>query len=110
MILLLDPYRVTRVLLEGGTRYDQEIVDYLDEKQFTVFDMNRVHCEDFKSFNLSSGDYFKRYFIGHYNPAGNHFFAYSLKDRVVDWMDPKPLPYRDTDQAIIDFKGYLPEH
>jgi len=46
---------------------------------------------------------------GHYSPAGNHFFAYSLKDRVVDWLDPKPLPYRDTTQQIIDFKGYLQE-
>ena len=107
MVILLDPYRVTRTLLEGGTRYDQEIVDFLDENEFTVFDMNLVHCEDYKSFNLSVSDYFKRYFIGHYNPAGNHFFAYTLKDLVVDWLDPKPLPYRNTTQNIIDFKGYL---
>ena len=110
MVILLDPYRVTRPLLEGGTRYDQEIVDFLNERDFTVFDMNLVHCEDFKSFNLSVGDYFKRYFIGHYNPAGNHFFAYAIKDRVVDWLDPKPLPYRNNTQAIIDFKGYLQDY
>ena len=109
MVILLDPYRVTRVMLEGGARYDQEIADFLRENDFTVFDMNLVHCEDFKSFNLSVGDYFKRYFIGHYSPAGNHFFAYAIKDKVVDWLDPKPLPYRDTTQQIIDFKGYLQE-
>jgi hypothetical protein len=109
MVILLDPYRVTRTLLQGGTRYDQEIVDFLQENEYTVFDMNLVHCEDYKSFNLSVGDYFKRYFIGHYSPAGNHFFAYALKDRMVDWLDPKPLPYRDTTQRIIDFKGYLQE-
>ncbi len=107
MVILFDPYRVTRTLLEGGTRYDQEIVDFLHENEFMVFDMNLVHCEDYKSFNLSVSDYFKRYFIGHYNPAGNHFFAYSIKDLVVDWLDPKPLPYRNTTQGIIDFKGYL---
>jgi len=110
MVILLDPYRVMRVMLEGGTRYDQEIVDFLQENDFTFFDMNLVHCEDFKSFNLSVGDYFKRYFIGHYSPAGNHFFAYAIKDKVVDWLDPKPLPYRDTTQQIIDFKGYLREY
>ena len=54
--------------------------------------MNLVHCEDFKSFNLSVGDYFKRYFIGHYSPAGNHFFAYAIKDKVVDWLDPSRCP------------------
>jgi len=109
MILLLDPSRVTRVLLQGGVRYDQEIVDFLKENQFMVFDMNLVHCQDYKSFNLSPSAYMKRYFIGHYSPAGNHFFAYSLKDRIVDWLDPKPLPYRNTTQKLIDFKGYLPE-
>ena len=110
MVILLDPYRVTRTLLEGGTRYDQEIVDFVRENEFTVFDMNLVHCEDYKSFNLSVGHYFKRYFIGHYNPAGNHLFAYALKDRVVNWLDPKPLPYRDTARKIIDFKEYLQEY
>ena len=107
LVLLLDPYRVTRVLLEGGERYDQEIVDFLNEHEFNVFDMNVVHEADFKSFDLSPEDYFKRYFIGHYSPAGNHFFAYSLKDKVVDWLEPKPLPYRETEQRVIDFKGYL---
>lgn len=61
----------------------------------------------YKAFNLSVADYFKRYFIGHYNPRGNHLFAYSLKDRIVDWLDPKPLPYRDTSQRITEFRGYL---
>lgn len=107
MIILLDPYRVTRALLDGGTRYDQEIVDYLKDKNFRTFDMNVVHQEDFKSFNLNSNDYMRRYFIGHYSPAGNHFFAYALKGHVVDWLDPKPVPYRDTQQKIIDFKEYL---
>jgi hypothetical protein len=109
MIILLDPYRVTRALLQGDPRYDQEIVDFLQENEFRVFDMNLVHCEDYQSFNLSVNDYFKRYFIGHYSPAGNHLFAYAIKDQVVDWLDPKPLPYRDETRKIIDFQGYLPE-
>ncbi len=110
MVIVFDPYRVTRPLLRGGARMDQEIVDFLDEHDYTYIDMNLVHCEDFKSFNLSVNDYFKRYFIGHYNPAGNHFFAYAIKDRVVEWLDPKPLPYRDTSRQIIDFKGYLQKY
>jgi hypothetical protein len=52
-------------------------------------------------------DYLKRYFIGHYSPAGNHFFAFSLKSIVVDWLDPKPLTYREDGGEIMDFKGYL---
>jgi hypothetical protein len=46
----------------------------------------------------------KLYFIGHYNPRGNHFFAYSIKDKIVSWLDPKPVPYRNRDEASIDFQ------
>ena len=64
----------------------------------------------FKKFDLSLDDYVDRYFIGHYSPAGNHFFAHAIKDAIVDWLDPKPITYRDDEQAGIDFRnGYLPE-
>lgn len=109
MVILLDPGRVTRPLLEGRPRYDQTIVDFLAQHQFRVFDMNLVHQRDFGDFRLSPSNYMKRYYIGHYSPAGNHFFAFALKDHLVNWLDPKPLPYRETKQRIIDFEGYLPD-
>lgn len=108
MVIVFDPSRVTRPLLQGESRrYDQEIVDFLNESDVNYIDMNLVHVEDFKSFNLSVNDYFKRYFIGHYNPAGNHFFAYSIKDRIVKWLDPKPITYEASAQRMTEFKGYL---
>ncbi len=107
MVILFDPYNVLRSLLANGTRYDHEIVDYLKTNDFNYFDMNLVHLEDYKAFNLSVTDYYKRYFLGHYNPAGNHFFAYSIKQKVVDWLDPKPITYQNMDQKMTDFKGYL---
>ncbi|MBM3211090.1 hypothetical protein FJZ33_02655 [Candidatus Poribacteria bacterium] len=106
MFLLLCP-RATRQLLKGQTRYEQEIVDYLKEKALPYFDMNLAHLEDYRSFNLSVEDYMKRYYIGHYNPSGNHFFAYSIKDMIVNWLDPKPITYRKDGQRMIDFRGYL---
>ena len=96
----------------GEARHDQEIADYLGQKGQLVFDMNRVHIDDFACFKLSEADYMKRYFIGHYghySPAGNHFFAYSIKDKIVDWLDPKPITYRDDETKVIDFEGYLPK-
>ena len=59
--------------------------------------------------NLPYEEYLKEYFIGHYSPRGNHFFAYSIKDTVVNWLDPKPITYRKPDPQSIDFKGYLPD-
>jgi hypothetical protein len=61
---------------------------------------------DFRSFNLSVEEYTRRYFIGHYNPLGNHFFAFAVKDALVSWLDPKPLAYREGG-AIIPFDGFI---
>ena len=94
LVVLFDPGRVLPQLVEGGARYDQEIVDFLRENGFTYFDMNVVHAEDFKCFRLTYEEYQQRYFIGHYSPSGNHFFAFAVKDSVVNWLDPKPLTYQ----------------
>ena len=108
LVVLFDPSRVMPALIRSEARYDQEIVDFLEEQDFKYFDMNRVHAEDFKSFNLSLAEYRRRYFIGHYSPAGNHFFAFSIKDTIVDWLDPKPITYRDRPQALESFLDYVP--
>ena len=84
-------------------------MDYLASEKFDYFDMNEVHLRDLKKFNLPYEEYLKQYFIGHYSPRGNHFFAYSIKDTVVNWLDPKPITYRKPDPQSIDFKGYLPD-
>lgn len=107
LVVLFDPSRVMRPLVEGKARYDQEVVDFLKEKQFRYFDMNLVHVEDFKNFSIPFDQYTKRYFIGHYNPAGNHFFAYSIKNTVIDWLDPKPITYQNQEGRWITFDGYL---
>jgi len=107
LIVLFDPSRVMRPLVDGKPRYDQEIVDFLNERQFRYFDMNLVHVEDFKNFKIPFDQYARRYFIGHYSPAGNHFFAYAIKDTVIDWLDPKPITYQNQDDRWITFEGYL---
>jgi hypothetical protein len=38
--------------------------------------------------------YLNQYFIGHYNPMGNFFCAYAIKDRLVDMLQPKPVAYK----------------
>ena len=105
-IILLCP-EATRQLMHHKSRYDQEIVEYLQEKQLRYFDMNLVHAEDYKDFSVSIEDYLKRYFIGHYSPAGNHFFAYSIKDKIVEWLEPGPVTYQTEGKESIHFEGYL---
>ena len=58
-------------------------------------------------YSVPFDDYKKLYFIGHYNPRGNHFFAYSIKDTVVEWFEPKPITYQKREPQSVDFSGYL---
>ena len=81
--------------LEGRPRWDQSFLDYLATKKFPVIDTRDAHVEDFKAFNVDVGTYMKRFFVGHYGPAGNFFKAMALKNEVVEWLDPKPKTYAD---------------
>lgn len=107
LIVIFDPYKVTNAIILNQPRPDQVMVDYLQKENFNYFDMNLVHAEDFKKGNLSLSDYYSKYFVGHYDPAGNMFFAHSIKNTLVDWLQPKPVTYSGSGKQYIDFKGYL---
>ena len=109
LLVHFDPTNVFRAMVNGEKRYDQEMIDFINNNGYVYFDMNEVHLDDFKKFDLSLDEYMDRYFIGHYNPSGNHFFAYAIKDKIVDWLDPKPITYLQNDDKLIRFKGYLPK-
>jgi hypothetical protein len=97
MFLTFDPFRSVRTSIESGFRYDQAIVDHLASTGADAFDMTQVHVDDFRSRRDDWSTYLQRYFVngaGHYNPAGNHFFAFSLLPTLLEWLDPQPVPYR----------------
>jgi len=76
-----------------GKRFDQSFVDYLDEKGLPYVDLLAAHLADFAKYKVDVDEYAKQYWIGHYNPRGNFFQAYAVKDRLVQMLDPKPTPY-----------------
>lgn len=99
------------VVTWDGMRRDQEIRDHLSASGVPFFDMNDVHQHEYEQAGGSYHEYLSRYMVdgdGHYNPRGNHFFAYALKDRLLELLDPKPLPYRDLGPDTVDLSGYLP--
>ncbi len=87
--------------LKGGERFDTTFIDYLKQKKITWLDSLQKHKEDFADFRLTPEEYIDRYFIkpaaaavfGHYNPLGNAFFAFAIKNDLVDWLNPKPPAY-----------------
>jgi hypothetical protein len=99
------------VVAWDGMRRDQEILDHLAASGVPLFDMNDVHQREYEQAGGSYHEYLGRYMAdgnGHYNPRGNHFFAYELKDRLLELLDPKPLPYQDRGPDTVDFSEYLP--
>ncbi len=93
LILSFDRGNIAKEL-SGEPRFDQKFVDWMKSKPYPVIDMRDVFHADYKHYNVDIDTYLARYYIGHHTPAGNFFFAWALKDQILDWLDPPPLPYR----------------
>lgn len=97
---------VIRACKEEG-RFDQPFVAYLREHDLRYVDTLQSHMADYRQFACSAEDYAGRYYIGHYNPTGNHFFAFAIKDALVDWLDPNPPTYLDRGLSLQVLAGHL---
>jgi len=82
-----------RQTIQTGKRFDQSLVDFLDNRKLPYVDLMSAHLRDFAQFKIPVDEYINRYWIGHYNPRGNFFQAFTIKDKLVEGLDPKPLSY-----------------
>ena len=80
--------------LAGRPRFDQTFVDWLKDKTYPVIDMRDEFKAEYQNYKGSIGQFLKKYYIGHHNPAGNFFTAWVIKNQVVKWLNPIPQPYR----------------
>ena len=81
--------------LEGRPRFDQGFVDWLRQRPSPVFDMRDAFRRDYAGSKLEIDTYLDRFYNGHHTPQGNFFTAWSLKEELVKWLEPSPLPYRE---------------
>ena len=79
--------------LKSGKRFDQAMVDFFRVRRLPVVDLMEAHASDAAKSSGDPSEALKRYFIGHYNPLGNHFCAFAIKDALVKLLDPKPPAY-----------------
>lgn len=78
---------------ESGVRWDQKFIDFVKEKKLPFVDLAKNHLDDFSNYKMDIKTYLSRYFVGHYNPMGNFFCADAIRDKVIELLDPKPVPY-----------------
>jgi len=74
-------------------RWDQGIIDFIRSRNLPLVDLGQAHFDEFSQYSIDLKDYLERYFIGHYNPLGNMFCAQAVQGKLVEMMDPKPVPY-----------------
>jgi hypothetical protein len=82
--------------LQTKVRRDQTLVDYLAKSQLPYVDLAQAHAADAARFQGTAEEALSRYYVGahgHYNPLGNHFCAFAMKDALVRMLDPKPPAY-----------------
>ena len=80
--------------LLGEPRFDQGFVDWLKNKSYPVIDMRDIFAADYRKYKIDIDQYLAPFYNGHHTPRGNFFTAWAIKSRVIQWLDPKPLPYR----------------
>ena len=101
LYVLSYPGRTITRYIKDGKRFDSDLITYFKEKNLPFIDLLELHAQDFQKYNLSVKDYLNRYFIGHYNPLGNHFCAFAIKDKLVKMLDPKPFSYSANPKSKI---------
>lgn len=99
VLLSYDGGEIARAC-QGLPRPDATFIDFLEQNRVLFVDTRAKHVKDYKAFALSPQEYVLRYYIGHYKPQGNHFFAFAVKDAIVNWLDPKPIAYRPGAETV----------
>jgi len=80
--------------LHTKERWDQAFVEFMNRKGVPLVDLMEEHKADYAHFRGTPEDYIKKYFYGHYNPRGNFFHAFALREKLVKMLDPKPPAYQ----------------
>ncbi len=94
MIILSFGKRNVTAALQGRRRFDHSFTEWLKNKPYPVIDMRDEFERGYAKFNGEVETYLKPYYNGHHTPRGNFFTAWAIKKYVVEWLEPKPLPYR----------------
>jgi len=90
-----------REFIASGYHPHQPTVDYLDAAGIPYVDHLPIAAEDYKSFSITPKEYMDRFYIGaagaavfgHFSAIGNHWYAFGIKNGLVDFLDPKPAAY-----------------
>ncbi|HOK56874.1 MAG TPA: hypothetical protein PKV21_02880 [bacterium] len=102
MVILSYDAPTCKKYIKKGERFDEELLEYLKTNNFCFIDTLEKTKEEYKIYKLSVDDFLSRLYIaragaqvfGHYSPSGNFWFAWTIREELVKFLDPKPPAYR----------------
>ena len=100
MVLLSYSDKAVRQVLRHGPRADEWFLRALEGLNVVFVDSLGIHVSDYQEFSVEPEVYVGRLYNGHYTPAGNHFFASSVRRDIVGWLSPPPPAYRDREMSF----------
>ena len=102
MLMLSYDVPTVRNYLKTGERFDQEFVNFVKKEKYLCIDTLPKSKVEFQSFKGPINDFCMKFYVGragaqvfgHYNPYGNFWFAFSIRQELLNWLNPKPPAYR----------------
>ncbi len=91
----------------GKPRNDSVLFDGLQSCGLPFVDGLEIHKKDYENFSCSPADYAKRFYVGHYAPQGNFFYASALKNTLVELLNPKPASYESDLKSSLGVEKQL---
>ncbi|MHB9026317.1 MAG: hypothetical protein ACYC7E_19435 [Armatimonadota bacterium] len=103
MVLLSYDVPTVQAFCKGKPRFDEEFVEFLDRENYLYVDSLTKFRDEYKQFRGTIDEFCNKYYVsragaqvfGHFNPLGYFWFAHAIRKDIVNWLDPKPLTYRD---------------
>ena len=80
--------------LTGQVGYYRPFIDWLKQRGYPVVDMRNTFQADLAKSKLSIMEYLQQYYYGHHTASGIFFTDQAALPALVDWIEPKPAPYR----------------
>ncbi|MEE2753608.1 MAG: hypothetical protein VX910_06460 [Candidatus Latescibacterota bacterium] len=102
MVLLSYGSNSVRQALLDQPLFDQTLLDWLVGRDTPVIDLRDAFQQDFARSSLDADVYLTQFYNGHHTPRGNYFFAWAIKDRLVEWLEPRPISYTSCSQSRED--------
>jgi hypothetical protein len=98
MVMLSYDVPTVQTYINTGERFDEAFVDYIAKSGTTYVDTLPMMGKEYEDYSCDVDTFLDKFHVGragaqvfgHYNPYGNFWFAFAVRQAMVNWLSPKP--------------------